>query len=124
MEDTLEGIRQIAEAQALDVISLGIDQDAQENFFHPERQNPRRTGAGGVPVRSADDYAKLYAASPQRQLPLMRTYSGTDDFIRLAEMYIEHHQQRLVRHPAVLVQPDGRARSLGPGRLDPSSTSR
>ena len=43
-----------AEAGALDVISLGIDQDAQENFFHPERQNPRRTGAGGVPVRSAD----------------------------------------------------------------------
>ena len=87
MADTLEGIRQIAEAQALDVISLGIDQDAQENFFHPERQNPRRTGAGGVPVRSTDDYAKLYAASRSGNLPLMRTYSGTDDFIRLAEMY-------------------------------------
>ena len=82
------GIRQIAEAQALDVISLGIDQDAQENFFHPERQNPRRTGAGGVPVRSTDDYAKLYAASRTGNLPLrVPTYSGTDDFIRLAEMY-------------------------------------
>lgn len=87
MQDTLDGIRQIAEARALDVISLGIDQDAQENFFHPERQNPRRTGAGGVPVRSTDDYAQLYAASRAGNFPLMRTYSGTDDFIRLAEVY-------------------------------------
>ncbi len=89
MAETLDGIRQIAEARVLDVISLGIDQDAQENFFHPERQNPRRTGAGGVPVRSPDDYAKLYAASRTGNHPLLRTYSGTDDFIRLAEMYTE-----------------------------------
>ncbi len=89
MADTLEGIRQIAEARVLDVISLGIDQDAQENFFHPERQNPRRTGAGGVPVRSPDDYTKLYNASRAGNYPLLRTYSGTDDFIRLAEMYTE-----------------------------------
>jgi len=89
MADTLEGIAHIADAQALDVISLGIDQDAQANFFHPERQNPRRTGAGGVPVRSADDYRALYAASRRGNFPLMRTYSGTDDFIRLAEMYAE-----------------------------------
>jgi methylmalonyl-CoA mutase cobalamin-binding subunit len=89
LRQTIDGIRQIAEAQALDVISLGIDQDAQENLFHPERQNPRRTGAGGVPVRSADDYRALYAASRTGNYPLLRTYSGTDDFIRLAEMYIE-----------------------------------
>ncbi len=43
-------------ADFLHVISLGIDQDAQEHFFHPERQDVRRKGAGGVPVRSADDY--------------------------------------------------------------------
>ena len=81
--------RPIAEARVLDVISLGIDQDAQENFFRPERQDPRRTGAGGVPVRNADDYRSLYAASRRGNYPLLRTYSGTDDFIRLAEMYVE-----------------------------------
>ena len=86
---SIEGIQQIAEAKALDVISLGIDQDAQANFFHPERQNPRTTGAGGVPVRSAEDYRQLYQASRTGNYPLMRTYSGTDDFIRLAEMYVE-----------------------------------
>lgn len=89
LEGTLKGIEKIAEAKALDVISLGIDQDAQENFFHPERQEARRKGAGGVPVRSTDDYRALYAASRRGNFPLLRTYSGTDDFIRLAEMYVE-----------------------------------
>ncbi|BAJ62140.1 cobalamin B12-binding domain-containing protein [Anaerolinea thermophila] len=89
MEDTLRGIEQIAEASALDVISLGVDQDAQENFFKPEKQDPRRRGAGGVPVRTPDDYRALYQASRRGNYPLLRTYSGTDDFIRLAEMYME-----------------------------------
>lgn len=89
LEATRQGIEQISAAQALDVISLGIDQDAQANFFHPERQDPRRTGAGGVPVRSAADYRALFAASRAGNYPLLRTYSGTDDFIRLAELYVE-----------------------------------
>jgi len=89
LDATQDGIVRISEAHALDVISLGIDQDAQENFFHPERQEVRRRGAGGVPVRSAEDYRLLYAASRCGNFPLLRTYSGTDDFIRLAEMYVE-----------------------------------
>jgi methylmalonyl-CoA mutase cobalamin-binding subunit len=89
MEATREGIARIAEERVLDVISLGIDQDAQANFFHPERQNPRRRGAGGAPVRTPDDYGALYAASRRGNFPLLRTYSGSDDFIRLAEMYVE-----------------------------------
>ncbi len=89
MEATLEGIKQIAESRTVDVISLGIDQEAQENFFHPERQNKRCTGAGGVPVRTPADYQDLYKASRIGNYPLMRTYSGTDDFIQLAEMYTE-----------------------------------
>jgi methylmalonyl-CoA mutase cobalamin-binding subunit len=89
MAATLAGIQEIAATRVLDVISLGIDQDAQENFFHPERQNPRRAGAGGVPVRSAADYEALYQASRRGNYPLMRTYSGTDDFLALAQLYIE-----------------------------------
>ncbi len=89
MEATLVGVERIADAGVLDVISLGIDQDAQENFFHPDRQNPRARGAGGVPVRSPDDYRALYQASRRGNFPLLRTYSGTDDFLRLAEMYVE-----------------------------------
>ncbi len=89
MEATIDGIQKIAEAQALDLISLGTDQDAQENFFHPERQDPRRKGAGGVPVRTADDYRALYEASRRGNFPLLRAYSGTDDFIRYAEVLTE-----------------------------------
>ena len=89
MEMTRCGIEQIAQSRVLDVISLGIDQDAQENFFHPERQDARRRGAGGVPVRTPEDYRLLYHASRQGNYPLMRTYSGTDDFIQLAEMITE-----------------------------------
>jgi hypothetical protein len=89
VEATRAGIARIAEAQVLDVVSLGIDQDAQANFFHPERQDPRRTGAGGVPVRTPQDYRVLYEASRRGNFPLLRSYSGSDDFILLAEMYVE-----------------------------------
>lgn len=89
LDATLDGIAKIAEVHALDVISLGIDQDAQEHFFHPEQQDARRKGAGGVPVRSADDYRALYQASRRGNYPLLRSYSGVDDFIHLAEMYVE-----------------------------------
>lgn len=89
LEATIEGINKIADAQAIDVISLGIDQDAQENFFHPERQDPRQKGAGGVPVRSIQDYQALFSATRQGNFPLLRTYSGTDDFLDLAEMYMK-----------------------------------
>ena len=89
MEDSLRGVEIISKAKVLDVISLGIDQDAQENFFHPERQELRRKGAGGVPVRSAEDYRTLFAASRHGNYPLMRTYSGTDDLLRMAKVYLE-----------------------------------
>lgn len=89
MEATIAGIEKIAEAGALDLISLGTDQDAQENFFHPERQDPRRRGAGGVPVRAYDDFRALYRATRRGNYPLLRAYSGTDDFIRYAEMLTE-----------------------------------
>ena len=89
MEATLDGIERIAEAGVLDIISLGTDQDAQAHFFHPERQDPARTGAGGVPVRSAEDFRALYDASRRGNYPLLRTYAGTDDLLALAELYVE-----------------------------------
>jgi hypothetical protein len=88
-EATRAGIEKIAESGILDVISLGIDQDAQENFFHPERQDQRQRGAGGVPVRTPDDYHALYQATRHGNYPLLRTYTGTDAFIQLAKMYVD-----------------------------------
>lgn len=89
LEETIQGIEEIAISRVVDVISLGIDQDAQENFFNPDKQDIRRRGAGGVPVRTPEDYSRLYQATRSGNFPLMRTYSGTDDFIRLAELYVK-----------------------------------
>jgi methylmalonyl-CoA mutase cobalamin-binding subunit len=85
---TVEGIEKIAEAGVLDVISLGADQDAQENFFSPVRQDPKRKGAGGVPFRSEDDLIQLYAASRRGNYPLLRSYSGTADHLRYADLLV------------------------------------
>lgn len=86
---TIAGVRTIAESGLLDVISLGTDQDAQENFYHPERQDPQRKGAGGVPVRTPAEFRTLYEASRTGNFPLLRTYAGTTDLLRLAQMYQE-----------------------------------
>lgn len=83
---TVRGIRRIADEDVLDVVSLGPDQDAQENFFHPERQNPQSRGAGGVPFRSEEDLRRLYQATRRGNHPLMRSYSGTSDHVRYADM--------------------------------------
>ncbi len=89
LEDTIAGIQKIAEAQVLDVISIGPDQNAQESFFHPEEMDPDQDGSGGVPVRSKEDFQRLYQASRRGNYPLMRCYSGTRDVIPFAEVLLE-----------------------------------
>lgn len=81
---TLRGVRELAESEALDVISLGIDQNTQQSFFRPSETDPSRDGAGGVPVRNAEQFSRLKAASRTGNRPLMRCYSGTRDVIKLA----------------------------------------
>jgi len=89
LEETIEGVKEIAEARILDVISLGPDQDAQEYFFRPELQKPERKGDGGVPIRTPEDLKRIYDASRCGNYPLVRCYSGTNDLIKMAEMYVE-----------------------------------
>jgi len=85
-EETLEGIAGIAQSRVLDIVSLGIDQNTQQFFFHPEARDPEMDGAGGVPVHDAEGFARLKEASQCGNYPLMRCYSGTADVIRLAEV--------------------------------------
>jgi hypothetical protein len=87
--ETIEGIKKIASSGLLDVISIGPDQNTQEFFFHPEKMNRSQDGAGGVPLRSIDDFKSLYEASRTGNYPLMRCYSGTNDIIKLAEILQE-----------------------------------
>ncbi|MCR4403595.1 MAG: methionine synthase [Firmicutes bacterium] len=89
LEATIKGARELAESRLLDVISIGPDQNAQESFFRPEEMDPGQDGAGGVPVRDADDFRRIYEASRTGNYPLMRSYSGTRDQIRMARMLKE-----------------------------------
>jgi len=89
LEATVAGVEAIAAAGVLDVVSLGPDQNFQEHFFHPERMDPAQDGAGGVPVRSAHDLRRIYAATRQGNFPLMRCYAGTNDQVALAEVLLE-----------------------------------
>lgn len=86
LEETVEGVRRIAEAQAVDVISIGPDQNAQESFFRPEEMDPALDGAGGVPIRTREDLLRIYEASRCGNYPLLRIYSGTRDLIKWAEL--------------------------------------
>lgn len=89
IEETINGIRAIAESKVLDIISLGPDQNAQQSFFRPEEMDEEEKGAGGVPIRSEGDLNNLYQASRRGNSPLMRSYSGTRDVFKMAEMLVK-----------------------------------
>lgn len=89
LRETEEGIREIAEAKVLDVVSLGTDQNAQEFFFRPELMREDFSGAGGVPIRTSDDLKRLKAATQRGNYPLIRCYSGTDDVFDYADLLLD-----------------------------------
>lgn len=89
IEETIDGIRAIAESKVLDIISLGPDQNAQQSFFRPEEMDEEEKGAGGVPIRSEGDLNNLYQAGRRGNYPLMRSYSGTRDVFKMAEMLVK-----------------------------------
>lgn len=86
LEETIEGVRTIAESKILDVISLSPDQNAQKAFFRPHEMNPFVNGAGGVRVRTADDFRRIYSSTKTGNYPLLRCYSGTQDLIKWAAL--------------------------------------
>ncbi|NLX63783.1 MAG: cobalamin B12-binding domain-containing protein [Clostridiaceae bacterium] len=86
LERTIQGIREIAESEVLDVISIAPDQNAQESFFRPEEMDPMQSGGGGVPLRSRDDLIRIKEASRTGNYPLLRIYSGTRDLLSWAEL--------------------------------------
>lgn len=86
IEKTVEAIEKISEAKVLDVISIAPDQNAQEYFFDQENMDDTLSGAGGVPIRSEEDLRILYKAAQRGNYPLLRSYSGTKNIIRFAQV--------------------------------------
>jgi methylmalonyl-CoA mutase cobalamin-binding subunit len=89
LEETVAGVRDIADSRTVDVISIGPDQNAQESFFRPHEMDPALDGAGGVPIRTREDLVNIYEASRTGNYPLLRIYSGTRDLIKWAELATE-----------------------------------
>lgn len=88
LQDTIEGVKVIADSRVLDVISLAPDQNAQEHFFEMEKAERSLDGAGGVPVRTYGDFREIYEASRRGNYPLLRCYSGTNDVFKFAGMLL------------------------------------
>jgi hypothetical protein len=89
MKETIKGIKKIADAEILDIISIAPDQNTQANYFHPKDQVKGLSGAGGVPIRTKKDFLRLHNARLTGNYPMLRIYAGTRDFIKLAELYRE-----------------------------------
>ena len=89
VDDTVQGIREIALSRMVDVISIAPDQNAQESFFRPEVMDPALDGAGGVAVRTPQDLRQMHRASRCGNHPLLRIYSGTRDLLMWARLSSE-----------------------------------
>ncbi len=87
LEETLLGVRRIAESRVLDVISIAPDQAAQESLQRSEILTHAPKGSGGVPIRSKADLIAIYQASRIGNFPLLRIYSGTRDLVKNADMF-------------------------------------
>ncbi len=86
IEETEKAIEKVAEAKVLDVISIAPDQNAQEHFFEQDKMDKRLDGAGGVPLRTPEDFKRLYIAAQRGNYPLLRCYSGTKNLIPFAKV--------------------------------------
>ncbi|HSV31506.1 MAG TPA: hypothetical protein VLH40_05715 [Atribacteraceae bacterium] len=89
VEETVLGVERIADEKAVDIISLGPDQNAQEFFFEPENMRSDENGAGGVPLRTREDLERIYRASRRGNYPLLRCYSGTNHLREWAHLLAE-----------------------------------
>ena len=89
MEETIEEVKKLSESKLLDIISIAPDQNCQTYFFEKEKMDEKLSGAGGAPIRSEEDFKKLYEASRRGNFPLMRCYSGTRDIVKFSKVLKE-----------------------------------
>ncbi len=94
IEPTIVGIEKLADAGALEIVSLAPDQTSQEllaKFIRGE-ESPGKylAGQGGAPIRSIQDLKRLKAATQRGNYPMTRIYSGTDELLELAKLWQEH----------------------------------
>ncbi|WP_448536357.1 cobalamin-dependent protein [Pseudothermotoga sp.] len=89
LEETIREIQKMADSQLLDVISIAPDQNCQQFFFEPEKMDPKQDGAGGAPIRTKEDFVRLYQASRRGNYPLVRCYAGTRHMVEFSKLLKE-----------------------------------
>lgn len=93
IEPTIEDIKKVCEAGALEIVSLGPDQPSQAYLakFIRGEEDPDKylRGQGGVPIRSKEDLIRLKEATRCGNYPTVRIYSGTDELLELAKVFEE-----------------------------------
>jgi uncharacterized protein (TIGR01319 family) len=94
IEPTIEGVETLADAGALEIVSLAPDQTSQEllaKFIRGEEEPSKYlAGQGGAPIRSVEDLRRLKAATQRGNYPMTRIYSGTDELLELAKLWQTH----------------------------------
>ncbi|MCR4397692.1 MAG: glutamate mutase L [Firmicutes bacterium] len=93
IEPTVEDIKKVCDAHALEIVSLAPDQPSQTflaKFIRGEEDPDKYLrGQGGVPIRSREDLMALKAATLRGNFPMTRIYSGTDELLELAKIFEE-----------------------------------
>jgi len=94
IKPTVDGVRALAKAECLEIVSLAPDQTTQAFLpkFVRGEENPKKykNGEGGAPIRSRKDLIALKDATKYGNYPTCRIYSGTDELIEHAKLYQEY----------------------------------
>lgn len=89
LQETVNEIEKLADSELLDIISIAPDQNCQQFFFEPEKMDHSQDGAGGVPIRTYEDFVKLYQATRRGNYPLVRCYAGTTHMVEFSKLLKE-----------------------------------
>jgi uncharacterized protein (TIGR01319 family) len=93
IDPTVEDVKKISDAEALEIISLAPDQPSQTHLakFVRGEEDPSKyyRGQGGAPIRTLDDLKTLKDATKRGNWPMTRIYSGTDELLELAKYFEE-----------------------------------
>ncbi|RPJ10085.1 MAG: hypothetical protein EHM36_03550, partial [Deltaproteobacteria bacterium] len=93
IEPTVEDVKKLSEAEAIEIVSLAPDQPSQTHLakFVRGEEDPSKyyKGQGGAPIRSLEDLKVLKDATRRGNWPMTRIYSGTDELLELARYFEE-----------------------------------
>lgn len=93
IDPTVEGVKKLSEAEAIEIVSLAPDQTSQALLakFVRGEEDPKRHphGQGGAPITSKEDLSRLKEATKRGNYPMSRIYSGTDELGELAKIFEE-----------------------------------